>query len=70
VTNGVDNAESAEPVTLVRKALERLDSTDRKLLLMLLVEGLKPGAIAARLGLKVELVRQPAGSAERARELR
>ncbi len=58
VTNGVDNAESAERVTLVRKALERLDSTDRKLLLMMLVEGLKPGAIAARLGLKVELVRQ------------
>ena len=34
-----------------------LDSTDRKILLLTLVEGLKPGEIGARLGLTSEVVR-------------
>ena len=42
---------------LVRRVLGTLDSTDRRILLLILVEGLKPGEIAARLGLTPEVVR-------------
>ena len=50
--------ETLERVNLVRQVLERLDSTDRKILLMTMVEGLKPGEIANRLNLTPEVVRQ------------
>ena len=53
-----ESLETAEQVRLVRRALERLDATDRKILLMVLVEGWKLGEIAARLGLTPEAVRQ------------
>ena len=43
---------------LVRRALQTLDVRDRGIVLMTLVEGLKPGDIAARLGLTSEVVRQ------------
>jgi RNA polymerase sigma-70 factor (ECF subfamily) len=49
--------EDEERVLLVRRAVRDLDSTDRKILLLTLVEGLKPGEIAARLGLTSEVVR-------------
>ncbi len=39
-------------------AIERLNSTDRNILRLTLTEGLKPGEIAAQLGLKTELVRK------------
>jgi RNA polymerase sigma-70 factor (ECF subfamily) len=52
-----DPVENSERAALVRRALAPLDSTDRKILLMTLVEGLKPGEIAARLGLRSEVVR-------------
>jgi RNA polymerase sigma factor (sigma-70 family) len=52
-----DPLENTERATLVRRALGALDSTDRKILLLTLVEGLKPGEIAARLGLTSEVVR-------------
>ena len=42
---------------LVRRVLGTLESTDRRILLLTLVEGLKPGEIAARLGLTAEVVR-------------
>ena len=41
----------------MRRALATLDATDRKILLLTLVEGLKPGEIGARLGLTSEIVR-------------
>ena len=52
-----DLMEKSERVGLVRRALGILDSTDRKILLLTLTEGLKPGEIAARLGLTSEVVR-------------
>jgi RNA polymerase sigma-70 factor (ECF subfamily) len=42
----------------VRIALERLPAPDREILSMSFVEGLKPGKIAARLGLTPEAARQ------------
>ena len=39
-------------------AIETLDDVDRSILQMTLVEGLKPGAIGARLRLNPEVVRQ------------
>lgn len=54
----VEDYESAERIRLVRGALDRLDDKDRQIMLLSLVEGLKPGEIAARLGLTSELVRQ------------
>jgi RNA polymerase sigma-70 factor (ECF subfamily) len=52
-----DQVEKSERVGLVRRALDSLDSTDRQILLLTLTEGLKPGEIAARLGLTSEVVR-------------
>lgn len=49
--------ENSERIALVRQALGALDSTDRKILLLTLVEGLKPGEIGVRLGLSSEVVR-------------
>jgi RNA polymerase sigma factor (sigma-70 family) len=52
-----DPFEDAERAALVHNALGVLDSTDRKILLLTLVKGLKPGEIGARLGLTSEVVR-------------
>jgi RNA polymerase sigma factor (sigma-70 family) len=52
-----DPIEHTERADLVQRALGALDSTDRKILLLTLVEGLKPGEIAVRLGLTSEVVR-------------
>ena len=52
-----DQLENTERGALVRQALGALDSTDRKILSLTLVEGLKPGEIALRLGLTSEVVR-------------
>jgi RNA polymerase sigma-70 factor (ECF subfamily) len=49
--------EGADRVALVRRILAGLDWTDRDVLLLTLVEGLKPGDIARRLGLSPEAVR-------------
>ena len=49
--------EDTERARLVHQALERLGPEDRKILLMTLVEGRKPGDIAAALGLTPEVVR-------------
>src|SRR5262245_16330690 len=49
--------ESRQRRDLVRRALSRLKRTDRGILLMTLVDGLKPGEIAGRLGLTAEVVR-------------
>ena len=52
-----DPVDNRERIGLVRRALGALDSTDRKILLLTLVQGLKPGEIGARLGLTSEVVR-------------
>ncbi len=52
-----EQLEDAERVRLVHQALERLGQEDRKILWMTLVEGRKPGEIAAALGLTSEVVR-------------
>lgn len=50
--------EQADRMRVIGEALEQLNARDRKILLMILVDGLKPGEIAARLGLKPDVVRQ------------
>ena len=52
-----DSIEDAERRAVVRRALTSLDATDRKILLLTLVNGLKPGEIAGRVGLTSEVVR-------------
>ena len=52
-----DEVEEKEREALVRRALDSLPSTDRQVLLLTLVEGLKPGAIARRLGLTPDVCR-------------
>jgi RNA polymerase sigma factor (sigma-70 family) len=56
-TSSIAQHEDAERVQLVHQALERLGQEDRKILWMTLVEGQKPGEIAAVLGLTPEVVR-------------
>lgn len=52
-----DAVDDRERIALVRRALAALESTDRKILLLTLVEGLKPGEIGVRLALTSEIVR-------------
>jgi RNA polymerase sigma factor (sigma-70 family) len=52
-----DPLEEAEREALVRRALQTLEPADRSILTLTLAEGLKPGAIADRLGLTAEVVR-------------
>lgn len=52
-----DQLEDSERGALVRRALAVLDSTDRRILLLTLIEGLKPAEIGARLGMSAEVVR-------------
>ncbi len=55
--SSIEQLEDAERARLVHLALQRLGQDDRKILLMTLVEGHKPGEIAATLGLTPEVVR-------------
>jgi RNA polymerase sigma factor (sigma-70 family) len=57
VASTPDPVADSERTALVRRALAALGSTDRKILWLTLVEGLKPGEIAVRLGLTSEVVR-------------
>ena len=52
-----DPFDDTERAALVRQALGNLEAVDRRILLLTLVEGLKPGEIADRLGLTSEVVR-------------
>jgi RNA polymerase sigma-70 factor, ECF subfamily len=52
-----DPLEDEDRNALIRRALTSLDTTDRQILLLTLVDGLKPGDIAGRLGLTPEVVR-------------
>jgi len=53
-----DQLEADERERMVRMALATVDETDRKIVLMTMVEGRKPGDIASQLGLSSEVVRQ------------
>src|SRR5262245_49145164 len=57
LTSTPDPVESTERRALVRRALGALNPIDRRILLLTLVDGLKPGEIATRLGLTSEVVR-------------
>ena len=50
--------ENLERERLTRKAIGELESTDRRILLMILVDGLKAREIASRIGLSADGVRQ------------
>ena len=52
-----DQFETRQRQVLVRRALSHLERRDSRILLMTLVDGLKPGEIANRLGLTSEVVR-------------
>jgi RNA polymerase sigma-70 factor (ECF subfamily) len=52
-----DPAESAERRQFVNLALASVPATDRRILMLTLVDGLKPAEIAARLGLNGDVVR-------------
>jgi len=53
-----ETAEEQERETQALQAISSLDPTDRSILQMTLVDGLKPGAIASRLKLNPDVVRQ------------
>lgn len=53
-----DSLETGERERMVRQALALVDETDRRIVLMTMVDGCKPGDIAERLGLSSEVVRQ------------
>jgi RNA polymerase sigma-70 factor (ECF subfamily) len=60
--------EESERMFLARRAIARLQPADRLILLLTLVDGMKPGEIAERLGLSSEVVRKRKSRAlERAR---
>ena len=51
------DADGPERRRLVARALSTLSQTDRQVLLLTLVEGLKPGEIAQKLGLTADVAR-------------
>jgi RNA polymerase sigma factor (sigma-70 family) len=53
-----DMLEVDERERMVRQALSIMDETDRRIVLLTMVDGCKPGDIAGRLGLSSEVVRQ------------
>ena len=53
-----DDVEVEQRRIVAMDAIAKLDPSDRMILHLTLVEGLKPGAIAARLGLSTDVVRQ------------
>jgi RNA polymerase sigma-70 factor (ECF subfamily) len=57
VVDPTEERARTERIDWVREELKQLDATDRRILLLTLVEGLKPGEIADRLGLSAEVVR-------------
>jgi RNA polymerase sigma-70 factor (ECF subfamily) len=62
--------EQSERAFLARRAIARLEPADRLVLLLTLVDGMKPAEIAQRLGLSSEVVRKRKSRAlERARQV-
>jgi RNA polymerase sigma-70 factor (ECF subfamily) len=50
--------ERLDQIRRVQTSLNRLDRLDRRILSLTLLEGLKPGEIASRLQMSVDVVRQ------------
>lgn len=68
--SGEADVERSQRILLVRRAIARLRPADRLILLLTLVDGLKPSEIAERLALRPEVVRMRKSRAlERAREV-
>ncbi|MBI3210620.1 MAG: sigma-70 family RNA polymerase sigma factor [Candidatus Solibacter usitatus] len=64
------DADREERYRVASQAIDALEAGDRAILTMVMVEGMKPGAIAERLGLTSEVVRQRKSRAlKRAMEL-
>jgi RNA polymerase sigma-70 factor, ECF subfamily len=60
-----DDHDRTERQALLSRALDELSPSDRQILLMTLVDGLKPGEIAGRLGLNPDVVRTRKSRAQR-----
>jgi RNA polymerase sigma factor (sigma-70 family) len=58
LSDAAADAEEQEREALAMHAISNLESVDRTILLMTLVEGLKPGVIAQRLNMSADVVRQ------------
>lgn len=58
IVQPTEDREHSERMNLVHRAMEALNATERKILLMTLVDGLKPAEIASQMGLTSEVVRQ------------
>jgi RNA polymerase sigma-70 factor, ECF subfamily len=63
--HAIDDAPERERHAMVTRGLEELSPSDREILLMTLVDGLKPGEIADKLGLTAEVVRTRKSRAQR-----
>ena len=64
------DAEQSERRFIARRAISRLRPADRLILLLALVDGMKPAEIGQRLGLSSEVVRKRKSRAfERARQV-
>jgi RNA polymerase sigma-70 factor (ECF subfamily) len=61
----VDDGPTRERQAIVSRGLEELSPSDRQILLLTLLDGMKPGEIAARLGLTAEVVRGRKSRAQR-----
>jgi RNA polymerase sigma factor (sigma-70 family) len=73
VDPAADPSEAAEPserIDLVRRSLDELDPVDRTILGLTMVEGMRPGEIADRLGMRGEMVcKREARALRRVREV-
>jgi DNA-directed RNA polymerase specialized sigma24 family protein len=58
LSSNAEQVEDQERETLAMRAIAGLEPLDRSILQMTLVDGLKPGAIAERLGMNPDVVRQ------------
>lgn len=58
IPDGHDDSEAGDRLRAVQDAMATLDPRDRQILQLSLAEGLRPGAIAVRLGLSSVAVRQ------------
>lgn len=65
VLRTVDPGPERERQAVITRGLDELSAADREILCLTLIEGLKPGEIAVRLGLTAEIVRARKSRAQR-----
>jgi RNA polymerase sigma factor (sigma-70 family) len=56
-SGATDGLERDERIAFLHRGLSRLGVSDREILLLTMIDGLKPGEIARRLGISSEIVR-------------